>query len=156
MRRDSRLSTSLHLLLHMAERQEPSTSEFLAECLKTNPVVIRRTMAGLREAGLVQSEKGHGGGWKINRDLRQITLRDIYRALDEPVLIQQEQHYPHPGCAVAASVQNALSATYQQAEKLILKRFDEVTLADLSADFHKRLTEHHSKHKHAKSRKESK
>ena len=65
MRRDSRLSGVLHVLLHMAEHPDSMTSEMLARAMGTNPVVIRRLMAGLRERGFVQSEKGHGGGWTI-------------------------------------------------------------------------------------------
>ena len=75
MKRDSRLSDVLHVLLHMAEHSEPSTSELLAKAMRTNPVVIRRVLAGLRERGLVRSEKGHGGGWTLARELSRITLR---------------------------------------------------------------------------------
>ena len=81
MRRDSRLSGVLHVLLHMAEDDTPKTSETLARAMSTNPVVVRRIMAGLREQGLVSSEKGHGGGWRIACDLTKVTLRDIYEAL---------------------------------------------------------------------------
>ena len=49
------------------------TSEMLARAMGTNPVVIRRLMAGLRERGFVQSEKGHGGGWTIACDLAAVT-----------------------------------------------------------------------------------
>src|SRR3546814_1535501 len=69
MRQDSRLSRMLHVLLHMAQHDRPATSEAIAKMLRTNPVVVRRTMAGLREAGYVRSVKGHGGGWSIARDL---------------------------------------------------------------------------------------
>ncbi|MGE4307005.1 MAG: Rrf2 family transcriptional regulator, partial [Novosphingobium sp.] len=77
MKRDSRLSGVLHVLLHMAEQSDPQTSETLARAMDTNPVVIRRVMAGLREQGFVHSEKGHGGGWTIVCDLGTVTLRDI-------------------------------------------------------------------------------
>ena len=65
MKRDSRLSGVLHVLLHMAEHEGPMTSETLANAMQTNPVVIRRAMSGLREACYVRSEKGHGGGWTL-------------------------------------------------------------------------------------------
>jgi DNA-binding IscR family transcriptional regulator len=39
----------------------------MAACAMTNPVVIRRTFAGLREAGIVAATKGHGGGWRLAR-----------------------------------------------------------------------------------------
>lgn len=87
MIRDSRLSGVLHVLLHMAERDGPTTSDMLARAMDTNPVVIRRVMAGLRDRGYVQSEKGHGGGWTIACDLGAVTLRDIYEALGRPELL---------------------------------------------------------------------
>jgi DNA-binding IscR family transcriptional regulator len=68
MKQDSRLSSVLHALLHMAAFNRPMTSETLAQCMSTHPVVVRRTMAGLREAGFVRSEKGHHGGWVISCD----------------------------------------------------------------------------------------
>ena len=49
--------------------------EVLAKAMHTNPVVLRRVMAGLRDRGFVRSEKGHGGGWTLARDLSEITLR---------------------------------------------------------------------------------
>jgi len=68
MKRNERLSVALHVLLHMAERPSAAmTSEEMAACVGTNSVVIRRTFAGLREAGIVSSVKGHGGGWRIAR-----------------------------------------------------------------------------------------
>ncbi|HEY0062341.1 MAG TPA: Rrf2 family transcriptional regulator, partial [Telluria sp.] len=65
MRRDSRLSGVLHILLHMAREDLPMTSDVLARAMETNPVVVRRVMAGLRAAGYVRSDKGHGGGWSL-------------------------------------------------------------------------------------------
>lgn len=87
MRRDSRLSGVLHVLLHMAAHPDPMTSETLARAMGTNPVVIRRLMSGLRERGFVRSEKGHGGGWTIARDLGAATLLDVYEALGRPGLL---------------------------------------------------------------------
>jgi DNA-binding IscR family transcriptional regulator len=71
----------------MAERKGPATSEVLAKAMGTNPVVIRRIMAGLRERGYVRSEKGPGGGWTLACDLSAVTLREIYVALGEPSLL---------------------------------------------------------------------
>lgn len=51
----------LHVLVHMAEADGPVTSEGLAMMIGANPVVVRRTMAGLHDPGLVATGKGHGG-----------------------------------------------------------------------------------------------
>lgn len=139
MRRDSRLSGVLHVLLHMAEQDGPVTSEVLAKAMGTNAVVVRRVMAGLREQGFVRSEKGHGGGWTIARPLGAITLRDIYDALDSPSLLAMGHRTEAPGCLVEQAVNAALERAFEDAETVLLARFGEVTLAMLSADFHARM-----------------
>lgn len=139
MKRDGRLSGVLHVLLHMAERSGPSTSETLAKAMDTNPVVIRRIMAGLRDQGYVRSEKGHGGGWTLACDLSEVTLRDIYSALGSPSLMAMGHRTEAPGCMVEQAVNAALNQTFDAAEALLLARLGEVTLAMLNADLHDRL-----------------
>jgi DNA-binding IscR family transcriptional regulator len=123
----------------MAEADAPVTSEAMAKAMRTNPVVIRRVMAGLRDAGFVHSEKGHGGGWTIARDLADITLRDVYAALGSPELFAMENRTETPGCLVEQAVNAALNKAFQDATALLLNRFGAVTLAALSADFHARM-----------------
>jgi DNA-binding IscR family transcriptional regulator len=135
------LSGVLHVLLHMAEQPSPQTSETLARAMNTNPVVVRRLMAGLREQGLVRSEKGHGGGWTIAGDLAAITLRDIYDALGRPGMLAMGNRTEAPGCLVEQAVNAALGQAFEDAEALLLRRFGQITLAQLSADFHARLSE---------------
>ena len=143
---------SLHVLLHLSGHRASVTSEALSEHMGANPVVIRRTMAGLRKAGLVSSSKGHGGGWSISRDLKVISLLDIYRALDEPILVQQHRGIEMPECLVEQTVGRALDAIYQEAEALIIKRFETIKLSDLSTAFHARLVERSRKHGKQRSR----
>ena len=138
MNRDSRLSGVLHLLLHMAEQQSAMTSESLAKAMDTNPVVVRRTLAGLREFGYVHSEKGHGGGWTLACDPSTITLRDIYTALGAPPLLAMGHRTEAPGCLVEEAVNAALGRSFQEAEALLLSRLGEVTLAKLGTDVRRR------------------
>ncbi|ADX45826.1 transcriptional regulator, BadM/Rrf2 family [Paracidovorax avenae ATCC 19860] len=138
MKRDSRLSSVLHALLHMAEHEGPMTSDALAQCLGTHPVVVRRTMGYLRDAGIVTSDKGHGGGWRIHADLGTVTLRQLHEALGEPAMFAIGNRNESPECLVKQSVNAALEGTFAEAEALLLKRFSEITLADLAADFARR------------------
>jgi DNA-binding IscR family transcriptional regulator len=142
MKRDSRLSGVLHVLLHMAEHDGPVTSEVLARAMTTNPVVIRRILSGLREHGYVQSEKGHGGGWSLARDLASVTLRDIYTALGSPSLLAIGNRTESPGCIVEQAVNSALGESFDAAEAFLLARLGEVTLASLSASVRGRLAAH--------------
>jgi DNA-binding IscR family transcriptional regulator len=107
--------------------------------MDTNPVVIRRVMAGLRDHGYVESEKGHGGGWVLSCDLAKVTLRDIYTALGSPSLLAVGNRTESPGCIVEQSVNDALGKSFDAAEALLLERLAEVTLAALSRDVGARI-----------------
>jgi DNA-binding IscR family transcriptional regulator len=130
----------------MAEQRGPVTSEVLAKAMHTNPVVLRRVMAGLRDQGFVRSEKGHGGGWTLARDLSEITLRDIHSALGSPVLFAIGNRTDAPDCLVEQAVNAAVNSTLRDAETLLLARLGDVTLAMLSADVrHRHLARTRSK-----------
>jgi Rrf2 family protein len=141
MTKDSRLSGVLHALLHLAEADGPVTSEQLARTMHTNPVVVRRLMAGLRAAGFVASEKGHGGGWVLGVSLSRLTLGDIHEALGSPALLAVGHRDEQPHCLVEQAVNHALDGAWREAEALLLKRLHATTLAALAADFHRRLAE---------------
>jgi DNA-binding IscR family transcriptional regulator len=137
LKQDTRLSGVLHILLHMAEMDGPATSEMLAAAMHTNPVVVRRLMSGLRDAGFVASEKGHGGGWVLCRDLADVSLADVHAALGSPSLLAVGHRQDHPTCLVEQAVNAALGKAYDDAEALLMARLQEVTLDRLSQDFHR-------------------
>ncbi len=137
MRKDSRLSRMLHVLLHMAQRDEPMTSDAIAQMLGTNPAVVRRTMAGLRDAGYVRSEKGHGGGWLLTADLAKVSLLDIHRAVGGPRIFAIGADNADPACAVEQAVNAALDDALREAEVLLIARLGKVSLADLARSFWK-------------------
>ena len=138
MRRDSRLSRTLHVLLHMARHSGPLTSDVIGKMLGTNPVVVRRTLAGLREAGLVTSNKGHGGGWSIACDLSAVSLMDLHQALGEPAIFALGNADDSTACLVEQAVNAAMDGALRDAETLLAARFRSVSLADLAADFDRR------------------
>lgn len=134
MKRNERLSVALHALLHMAERTAaPMTSAELAACAGTNPVVIRRTFAGLRERGIVSSAKGHGGGWSLARAPEAITLGEIQGAIAERVVSVRMPEESH-GCLVERAVGDALDEAVREANRVLDARLDTITVADLLAD----------------------
>ena len=134
MSRDTRLSDVLHVLLHMDRLEGPLTSEVLARSMGTNPAVFRRTMAGLREAGFVVSEKGHGGGWKLARPLREITFLAVYEALSRPNLFAIGNRHQRPDCLIEKRVNEVMAETMAAAEALFATRFSEISLDQLIPD----------------------
>ena len=132
--KSSRLSLAFHVLTHLAERPgEPATSEHLAACVRTNPVVVRRALAGLRQAGLVASAKGHHGGWTLARDAGAITLRDVYAALGERLLFAIDFSGGNPDCRVQRAVAGTLDDFLHDAEALLAARLSRITIADVAA-----------------------
>ncbi|MHA7148086.1 Rrf2 family transcriptional regulator [Burkholderia pseudomallei] len=146
MPRDNRLSRMLHVLIHMDRHMERATSEAIAKMLGTNPVVVRRMMAGLRDQGYVRSEKGHGGGWELVCDLDAITLLDVYRAIGEPPLFSIGSHAEQSDCLVEKAVDARMTEALGEAQALLLARFGAITVGDLARDFDKR----HARHKAGK------
>ena len=135
MRTDSRLSRMLHVLLHMARADQPMTSEQIAQMLGTNAAVVRRTMAGLRKAGYVQSDKGHHGGWRLACGLDSITLLDVHHAVGGPRVFAIGADRDNPDCAVERVVNDAVADALQQAEALLIDRLGSISLADLAGQF---------------------
>lgn len=142
MQLDARLSRMLHILIHMAQTTTPMTSELAGQILDTNPVVVRRMMAGLRNAGHVASVKGHGGGWTLLHGLERITMLDVYRAVGEPRVLSIGASSLAPACLVEQAVNARMAAALEEAEALFISRLGQVTLADIAADFDTSLASH--------------
>jgi DNA-binding IscR family transcriptional regulator len=143
MRRDSRLFVALHVLVHMDEMGGVVTSEVLAKMMGSNAVVMRRTMGGLRDAGIVGSEKGHGGGWSLSRPLDSVSLGDVYDALGTPAVFRIGQHVESPGCLVEQAVNRALGKALSEAEALLLAQLRRTSVADVVTDVRKSLPRSH-------------
>lgn len=139
MRTDTRLSRMLHVLIHMDRHQQSATSDTLAQMLGTNPVVVRRTMALLKEQGYVTSEKGHRGGWALAKPLSEMTLLDIHQALGSTSIFAIGLSTDHPQCLVEQAVNAALTDAFDEAQALLLKRLGAITLARLAEDFDQRF-----------------
>ncbi len=138
MRTDTRLSRMLHVLIHIARHEQPATSDTIAQMLGTNPVVVRRTMALLKNEGYVRSEKGHRGGWTLAKPLAQITLLDIHQALGSSSLFAIGLSTDHPQCLVEQAVNAALTDAFDAAQALLIARLGSVTLEQLANDFEER------------------
>ncbi|MFB2647674.1 Rrf2 family transcriptional regulator [Shewanella mangrovisoli] len=132
MRKDSRLSRVLHILVHLDAFATQLTSEKMAEMIGTNPVVVRRTMALLRDQGYVTSSKGHAGGWALAKPLAKITLLEIHQALGDSALFTIGLTDEHNNCPIEIAVNDALKDVMQEAESLLLQRFGEITLDKLA------------------------
>ena len=135
MKRSSRLSVALHALVHLVHKpDEAITSTVLAECLMTNPVVVRRVMGELRQAGIVASARGHDGGWRLTRPAGTVTLQQVHAALGESLLVRAESDPGDPGCTIVRTVDRVMGEFLADAEALLAARLSRISLADLAAE----------------------
>lgn len=116
------------------------TSELLASSIGTNPVVVRRLLGQLREAGLVTVARG-SGGCRAARPLEEITLLDVYRAV-EPVEageLFRVHESPNPECPVGRNIEGLLEGRLDAAQQAMERVLASQTLADLHDDLAKAL-----------------
>lgn len=142
MKTGNQYSDALHVMAHLVGQDGPRTSEQLAACLPTHPVVIRRLLAALQRGGLVSTVRGHGGGSQLARPAAQITLLDVYRAVGTPALLHAGIRAGGPGCPVMQVVNAALDDSYRQAQALLEQRLQATTLDTLGAAFAQHLAHH--------------
>lgn len=109
------------------------SSAVMAGSAGASPVHIRRVLGRLRTAGLVSSRPGVHGGWQLARDGEQITLADVWRAVqgDDAVL---GLHGAHPRCTVGQRIQDALVGLDRRAAKALEVELATTTIRDLSRE----------------------
>jgi len=110
---------------------ERLTSEFIAGSVGTNPVVIRRRLASLREAGLVESKGARGGGWTLGPDPARITLKMVRASLGVEAKFRMHSNDPHPRCLVGQNVRGVLEDVYEEADRAVMRSLEEWTIADM-------------------------
>ena len=132
MAANTRFAVAIHALGMLAFGEELNvTSDDIARSVRTNPVVVRRLLAQLTRRGLVTVKLGAGGGARLARRPEQITLSDIYLALDEGPLFQVPLLDETHECAVGRSVGPVLISVLLRAEKGLLAALQAITLADV-------------------------
>ena len=131
MKRNSRLSLALHTLGHMAsDPDRVRTSSDIAEHAGTNPVVVRRVLGRLREAGLLSSEKGHSGGWRLARPPEKISLADVYLALDERLVAPDDQ-ISAPQCSIEHALHTRVTGVLQEIEQSLIRKLSETSISEV-------------------------
>lgn len=134
MKITSRFTVAIHTLLavHTFGKDYKTTSEFLASSVNVNPVVIRRTLQSLKAAGLIEVKAGSGGAG-ITKDLKDITLYDVYVATDcvEDELFRFHEN-PNPSCPVGKNIHSVLDHHLAVAQTAMENELKKVSLADLT------------------------
>jgi Rrf2 family protein len=128
----SRSAVAIHALTMLGRWNDRSlTSSEIADSLASNPVLVRRILGSLRDAGLVLSTEGRGGGWTLARGPREITLHDAFAAVEEGPVLSRHAHPPSDACEVGRHMQALLESEFRAAEHAMEERLGRTTIEHL-------------------------
>lgn len=111
-------------------------SDFLAGSIGVNPVIVRTVISQLREAGILETQRGSSGA-ELKKRLDEITLFDIYTAVgsvneEEGLFHFHEQ--PNPDCPVGRNIHKVLDHRLEEAQRVMEEELQKTTLADIVKD----------------------
>ena len=135
MQFSSRLPIAAHVLLciHTFDGQEKLTSDFLAGSVNVNPVVIRRTLGKLKAAGLVTVDAGVGGA-HLAREPKDISLWDVFLAVEEEEALFRFHENPNPACPVGKNLHAVLDDQLAAVQESMKAKLAAVSLQMLIDD----------------------
>ena len=132
MAANSLLASAVQILCVIAYKGEEGTNaEFISTSLKTNPVVVRRILKSLENEGLVEVRQGRNGGVALKRRPADITLDDIYKAVEGPDGLFALRRNGNPRCAVNQSMKSLLTPVFAAASEAVEKTLKHTTLKHL-------------------------
>lgn len=127
---NTRFATAIHILtLLAAEPDGWMSSEFIAGSINVNPVIVRRELSILNNAGLVISKKGKEGGVQLAKASNKIFLSDIYLAVKGSEVLGKKNQNPNPACLIGKEINNKLEELYLETDQRVIKDLSKKTLS---------------------------
>jgi Rrf2 family protein len=131
MRLTARADYAVRACLELARAGVTTPIDVLAARQDVSAAFLERILAELRRAGVVTSTRGARGGYRLARPADAVTLGDVVRAVDGPLVWvrgERPSELTYPGAAAAlVPVWVALRASVREV-------LDRVTLADVVGD----------------------
>jgi Rrf2 family protein len=128
-----RFALAVHALVLLARSPEAATSAFLSRSVNTHATCLRRILATLGRAGLVQGYEGRDGGYRLARPAAEISLADVYHAVAGEPLLQPNPAAANPRCPISVAIGPAFAAIAADAEARFQEALAQRTLADVVA-----------------------
>jgi Rrf2 family protein len=140
MANNIQFSIAVHILAGLACGcdQEGVTSGHLAESVNTSGSFVRRTLAKLSKAGLVETATGKAGSCWLAKNAKNISLLDIYKAVDAPKAFAIHSYSEQKACYVSCHIKSALENTLTKTQKAMEASLDEISLAQIVSDVKKK------------------
>ena len=141
MKYSTRLSDAVHLLLFIhLEPESDLSSAAIAGSIHTNPACVRQMMSRLREAGLLCSSQGRARP-SLARDIGEITLLDVYRAVEGQKPLLHLDTHTNPECGVGMCIQRTLQTYFDRVQARSEEEMARISLRDIAGSCCERLAE---------------
>ncbi|NWO25781.1 Rrf2 family transcriptional regulator [Peptostreptococcaceae bacterium oral taxon 081] len=142
MQISSRFTVALHIFTYVDTFKDEYkiTSDFLAGSINTNPVIIRKILTQLKNAGLITVARGTGG-IELTRPLKEITFYDIYEAI-EPIENGELFNFhenPNPKCPVGRNIHTLLDDKLKTIQLAMENEMKKYSVADLHTEMQELL-----------------
>lgn len=133
---NTRFATAVHIMTLLADSpQDWLTSEWMAGSININPVMVRKELSVLREAGLVISRQGKEGGSQLSRNAEAITIAEIYAAVKNTDVLGKKNQKPNPLCPVGKEINNHLNDLFRETDQLVMQFLGNKTLKEFTDHF---------------------
>ena len=124
-------SIAVHILTGLAQYRGRVPSRIVSNSVNTTPSFVRRVLAKLSKAGLVKTSTGKSGFCLLAKDPRRVTMLDIYRAVEGPMVIAIHDYPALDSCVVSRRIKPSLKRIQDVVERSVQKSLAAITLASV-------------------------
>ena len=123
---------AVHALVLLARTPGSATSAYLAGSVNAHATCLRRVLATLTRAGLVEAHEGRDGGYRLARPATEISLVDVYDAVAGEPLLRPNPATVNPRCPISVAMGPAFAEIAADAEAQFQGALSRRNLADLA------------------------
>lgn len=133
---NTRFATAVHIMTLLAKSpQEWLTSEWIAGSINVNPVIVRKEMSVLREAGLIMSRQGKEGGSQLAKNAELISISEVYKAVKNTEVLGKKNQNPNPACSVGKEINVHLNTLFEETDQLVVNFLGDKSLKEFADQF---------------------
>lgn len=129
---DQRLAVAVHAMCVLSVRTpELSNAPFIGENISVNSLIVKRIIGAMVKAGLVIAVLGARGGYRLARSPQEVSLWDIYFAVQGSGLFRKRFGMPQSNCEEGLAIDRVVFDLYANLDKAVEARLSGITLADI-------------------------
>ena len=114
----------------MFEKETKVTSNFLSGSINVNPVIIRNILGSLSSAGMVGIKQGIGGAYLL-KPAQEITLLDIFKAVEKEESLFHFHENPNPECPIGRTIHSVMDGKIETIQSAMENEMKDITLSRL-------------------------